>query len=83
MKTLNIRETRALIGQLDQMVEQSGEVIVTKYGNPILRILPIQEVIKRPFHKELRAKMPILRTPSGKLIREDRNERSQPQIKEL
>lgn len=75
MKTLNIREIRSSIGQLDSIVEQSGEVIVTRYGKPILRILPIQEHINRPEHAELRKKTPLLKTPSSQLIREDRNER--------
>jgi antitoxin (DNA-binding transcriptional repressor) of toxin-antitoxin stability system len=75
MKTLNIRQVRASIGHLDKLVEQSREILVTRYGEPILRILPIQDKHQRPDHADLRQKMKPLNIASQERIREDRDER--------
>ena len=75
MKTLTIREFRANIGHLNQLVEQTGEMIITRHGKPILRVLPIQAKYERPDHNELRKKMPFLATPSSHYINEDRDDR--------
>jgi|HubBroStandDraft_4_1064222.scaffolds.fasta_scaffold722284_2 antitoxin (DNA-binding transcriptional repressor) of toxin-antitoxin stability system len=75
MKTLNIRQFRASVGQLDQLVEKSGEIIITRNGKPILRVLPVQEKHVRPDHEDLRGKMPLLKTPSSTYIRQERDER--------
>jgi prevent-host-death family protein len=75
MKAINIREFRAHAGHLDKFVEQSGEVIITRHGKPILRILPIQAKCERPDHSDLRKKMPLLKKSSADYVRKDRDER--------
>lgn len=75
MKTLTIREFRANIGHLNQLVEQSGEMIITRHGEPILRLLPIHAKFERPDHNELRKKMAFLTIPSSQYIKEDRDDR--------
>ena len=75
MKELNVREMREAIGRLDTLVEAAGELIVTRRGKPIARILPATRRMPRPDHAELRARMPRLDVPSEELIREDRDER--------
>lgn len=75
MKTLNIRQVRASVGHLDELVAKSGEIVVTRHGKPILRILPIQNKCERPDHAQLRKQMKPLKISSHELIREDRNER--------
>jgi len=72
MKTLNIRQFRASVGQLDQLVEKSGEIIITRNGKRILRVLPMHEKHMRPDHKDLRSKMPLLKTLSSTHIRQER-----------
>ena len=75
MRELNIREMRASIGQLEELVSDAGELIVSRRGRPIARILPVARRRPRPDHADLRARMQRLATPSAALIRGERDER--------
>ncbi len=75
MKEISIREFRSVIGNLEEIAEQSGEITITKHGKPILRVLPIHQKLERPLHRELREKTPCLRISSAQCIREDRDDR--------
>lgn len=75
MKEINVREMRAAIGQLDTLVNEAGELIVTRRGHPIARILPVSRPRQRPDHAELRQRMPPLSTASAALICSERDER--------
>lgn len=75
MKTLSIREMRSELGKLDQLVQIEGELLITRQGKPIARILPVRGARPKPSHAELRASMPRLERPSENLVREDRDER--------
>ncbi len=75
MRELTIREMRENLGRLGELVEGEGEVVITRRGIPIARLLPVKNVRRRPSHAELRASMPFLKTPNEKLVRADRNER--------
>ena len=75
MKTLSIREMRSELGKLDQLVQLEGELVVTRQGKPIARILPVRGTRSKPSHADLRASMPRLDTPSETLVRDDRDER--------
>ena len=41
MKELTVREMRASIGRLDKLVEEAGELIISRRGKPIARVLPV------------------------------------------
>jgi prevent-host-death family protein len=41
MKTLNIREVRSALSHLDELLRKEGEVVVTRRGKPLARILPV------------------------------------------
>jgi len=73
MKELNVREMRAAISQLEQMVQASGEIIILRRGKPIARVLPVRGGGKRPDHRELRQRTGTL-APSEALLREERDE---------
>ncbi len=75
MRELSIREMRAELGRLDELVEEEGELIVTRHGKPVARLLPVRRVREMPTHRELRESMPRLRVPSEVLVRRDREER--------
>ncbi|MCB1814070.1 MAG: type II toxin-antitoxin system Phd/YefM family antitoxin [Candidatus Competibacteraceae bacterium] len=75
MKTLSIREMRSELGKLDQLVQIEGELLITRQGKPIARVLPVRGARPKPSHAELRASMPRLEIPSENLVREDRDER--------
>jgi prevent-host-death family protein len=75
MRKLSVREMRAALGNLDELVGQSGEVIVTRHGEPIARILPIRGTREIPSLRAFRASMPLCATSSEELVREDRDAR--------
>jgi len=75
MKELNVREMRAAIGRLDDLVDAAGELIVSRRGKAIAHILPVSRRRPRPDHADLRARMPRLSTPSATLIRDECDER--------
>jgi antitoxin (DNA-binding transcriptional repressor) of toxin-antitoxin stability system len=75
MRELSIREMRTELGRLGQLLESEDELVITKHGRAIARILPLGSRRKRPSHAELRKKMPRLATGSEVLVRADRDER--------
>lgn len=75
MKSLSIREVRKELAQIDLLVAREGEVVVTRHGRPIARLLPLPGKRPMPSHAELRASMPRLKSGSEKHIRTERDER--------
>jgi antitoxin (DNA-binding transcriptional repressor) of toxin-antitoxin stability system len=75
MKEISVREMRASIGRLDQLVAEAGQLVISRHGKPIARVLPMPGRRARPDHADLRARMPRLAEPSEALIRAERNER--------
>ena len=75
MKTLSIREVRKELAQLDELVLREGEIVVTRRGKPIARLLPLRSKQRMPSHADLRASMPRLKNGSETHIRAERDER--------
>ena len=75
MRRLSIREMRAALGRLDKLMEEEGEVLITRHGHPIARILPVRGARSRPSHAELRARLSPASIPSEALLRQEREER--------
>ena len=75
MRELSIREMRESLGSLDRLVQHEGELLVTRRGVPIARVLPVKGSQARPDHAELRSAMPKLEMPSETLVRDDRDQR--------
>jgi antitoxin (DNA-binding transcriptional repressor) of toxin-antitoxin stability system len=69
MRNLNIREMRNLLGQLDSLVKEEQELIITRNKQAIARILPMQPLKQRPSHAELRELQQISDLASAELIR--------------
>lgn len=74
MKELNVREMRAAIGQLEQIVQASGEITILRRGKPIARVLPVRGRGQRPDHRKLRQRTGTL-VSSEALLREERDDR--------
>jgi prevent-host-death family protein len=72
LKTLGIREVRSALSRIEAIVAEEGEVVVTRRGRPLARILPVRPRRGIPSRAALRASMPKLKVPSELLIREDR-----------
>jgi antitoxin (DNA-binding transcriptional repressor) of toxin-antitoxin stability system len=74
VKELNIREMRASLGQLAELVATEGELVIRRRGEPIARVLPMTQHRRPPDHADLRRRMPLLQTSSADLIRVERDE---------
>ena len=75
MRKLSVREVRAALPQLERILEQEGELVITRNGVPIARVLPAVRREGMPSHAELRSRMPRLSVGSEVLIRQERDER--------
>lgn len=75
MQTLSIREIRAQLGSLDQLIAEEHELIITRHNKPLARILPIQGVHRKPDHQSLRDSLPYQEISSETLQAMDRDER--------
>ena len=75
MRTMSISEIRAELGRLREVLEKEGEVVVTRHGRPIARVVPLGAPRKCPRHDELRASMPRLERGSEEVVPTDRDAR--------
>ena len=75
MKVINIRQMRVSIGRLDELVAAEGELVISRRGRPIARVLPMSQHRPFPDHADLRQRKQRLQTPSADLIRAERDER--------
>jgi prevent-host-death family protein len=75
MKSISIREVRKELAQLDELVSREGEVVITRRGRPIARLLPLPGKRRMPSHADLRASMPRLKNGSERHVRTERDDR--------
>lgn len=75
MKQISIREVRAVLPRLDEVLAREGELIITRHGKAIARLLPPNATAKMPSRRDLRESMPPLSVGSEVYIRQDRDER--------
>jgi prevent-host-death family protein len=72
MRTMSIRELRVSLSAISEIVEKEGDVVLTRHGRPLVRLVPLNPVRGAPSHADLRASMPRMPVPSEQLIRADR-----------
>ena len=75
MRTITIREAREGLSHPEQLFADDDEVIVTRRGEPVARILPIAP---RPHFRDLRGFLqaqPMQGVPSEVLLAEEREDR--------
>ena len=72
MKKLSIREARQALSQLDQLLAIEGEVMITRRGEPIAKVVQVGRKRPIPSHRDLREGM---HKGSETVLRKDRNER--------
>ena len=76
MREATIRQVRELLPQLEQALDEVGEIVVTRRGRAIARLVPLQPARpRRSSNADLRARIPFQTIPSEDLIRQDRDER--------
>jgi prevent-host-death family protein len=72
VRSLSIRELREALPAIDAIVEREGEVLVTRHGRPVAKLVPVTAVRRAPSHAGLRAGMPRMAVSSEELVRADR-----------
>jgi prevent-host-death family protein len=72
VRTLSVRELREALSTIDQLVRDEGEVVVTRHGHPLVKLVPVRAPQVAPSHAELRAGMPHMAVASEELVRADR-----------
>jgi antitoxin (DNA-binding transcriptional repressor) of toxin-antitoxin stability system len=75
MKKLTIREVRQSLSHLDQLLAVEEEVIITRRGDPIARVVQVGRKRPIPSHRDLREETKRMNKGSGTLLRKDRDER--------
>ena len=75
MKTITVREARDEMARLEEILAREGEVVLTRRGRPIARILPVHGRRAIASRASLRQQTPRVRRPSEDLIRADRDDR--------
>lgn len=70
---MSIREVRNNLVNIEQVIEQDGEVLVTRHGRPVAKIVPLRHRCALPSHADLRASMQRMERRSEELVREDRD----------
>ena len=75
MKKMTIREARQALSRLDRILEEEGEVTITRRGRAVARVVSVSGKRAIPSHKALRESMPRMRRGSWQLVREDRDAR--------
>jgi prevent-host-death family protein len=76
MSTATLTQAKTHLSQLLDQVEAGEEVVITRRGQPVARISPVEKP-KRPVKPlaEFRSRMPRWRKSSAELLRETRDER--------
>ncbi len=75
MRTITIREAREGLSHPEQLFAGSDEVIVTRRGEPVARILPITPRPHLDSLQDFLASQPVQSVPSEALLAADREDR--------
>lgn len=75
MKTLSIREARHAFSHLDRLLIKEDEVIITRHGKPVAKLMRIKPKRPIPSHRILRNSMTKITEGSEVAVRQDRNAR--------
>jgi len=75
MRSISVREMRVVLPKLEELLAQEGEILITRNGEPVARVLPAVPQRGIPSRSELRRRMRWVEVGSEVLIREDRDAR--------
>ncbi|MCE5253759.1 MAG: type II toxin-antitoxin system Phd/YefM family antitoxin [Actinomycetia bacterium] len=73
MRTMSIRELRDSLSSIDEIVQSNGEVVLTRHGRALVKLVPLNAPRSTPSHADLRAGMPRMAVASEELVRADRD----------
>ncbi len=72
MRSMSIRELRDSLASLGEIVEEEREILVTRHGRVLAKLVAPGPPRQAPIHSDLRAGMPYLTVPSEDLVSQDR-----------
>jgi len=79
MRKINVREARQHIGKLLDAVTAGEEIIITRRGNPVAKLLKAdsksEPTNRFPSRRKFRSNIPPAKYSGSELIREMRDER--------
>lgn len=75
MKKLTIREARQALSHLDRLLAVEQEVVITRRGDPIAKVVQVGRRRPIPSHRDLRDGVKRMHKESEALIRKERDER--------
>lgn len=75
MKVVSAREMRTTWPKIEKLLTKYGEIVVTRRGKEIARVVPARRPVDFSAHEALRRSMPFQEIPSEVMIREDRDSR--------
>jgi len=75
VRRISIREIRSALSHVEELLENEGEVILTRHGKPVARVLPIDMHRPIPSRRHLRQSMEPVPVQSEDLLRRERDER--------
>jgi prevent-host-death family protein len=75
MRSVSVREMRVALPRLEELLAEEGEILITRNGKPVARVLPTVSEQGIPSRSELRRRMRRVKVGSEVLIREDRDAR--------
>ncbi len=79
VQKVNVKEARRDISRLLDEVQAGGEVVIFRRGQPVARLVAVEQPGKKarqfPDHSSLRALLPPAKTGGMVLVRELRDER--------
>lgn len=78
MDTVNVAEAKARLSEILAKVEEGREVLITRRGHPVARLTPVERLRKSIDFAALdvlRARQPVSRASSVRLIRRMRDQK--------
>ena len=78
VRQMSIRQLREALTSLDQIIEREGELIVTRHGRPLAKVVSLNPRRSAPSHAALRATIAPMVVGSEELIRRDRDSEAGP-----
>jgi antitoxin (DNA-binding transcriptional repressor) of toxin-antitoxin stability system len=72
VRTMSIRELRDSLSSLGDIVERDREILITRHGRVLAKLVAAGPSRSAPTHADLRASMPYLSVPSEELVRQER-----------
>jgi prevent-host-death family protein len=75
MRKLSVREARQALSHLDRLLAGEDELIITRHGRPVAKLVGLERRQPIPSHRDLRSSMPKVSEGSETVVREDRDAR--------